>query len=219
MKKTNTVTQQYICIFRLIRPICSVKKRFILTVILSLFLIGCETTQKPKSDLQPPPKVQSIDPKLLEPISPVSKENAFYIQKALTKLGYQPGVADGIWGPKSSKALAEYQTKNGLLTHKNKGLPSLHVLNKLETQSGLPRSSVKKISKAPSLGQIAAQAQNNKQPQLVFLSQQQEMLTKPNPFSKILRRLNKDTGIYLLGIKDGWIHIQTKDLVRGYIKN
>ncbi|MFD7456868.1 MULTISPECIES: peptidoglycan-binding domain-containing protein [unclassified Streptomyces] len=36
------------------------------------------------------------------------------VQEALTELGFDPGPADGIAGPKTQKAVREYQTSKGL---------------------------------------------------------------------------------------------------------
>ncbi|HBC91378.1 MAG TPA: hypothetical protein DCZ10_00340 [Pelotomaculum sp.] len=42
---------------------------------------------------------------------------AILVQKKLTDLGYEPGPNDGIWGPKTRKALMKFQIRNRLLPH------------------------------------------------------------------------------------------------------
>ena len=49
-----------------------------------------------------------------EGIATSDKGNAKALQAGLTKAGFDAGGVDGIWGPNSSKALAEYQKAKGL---------------------------------------------------------------------------------------------------------
>jgi hypothetical protein len=202
------------------RPSSLTKKltRF-LTVSISLMILAACQSSPPPVEQPKPAKVKPIDPELLKPISPITRADALFVQKALTKIGYKPGPVDGIWGPRSTTALSQFETDNNLTSISNNGQPSLYLLNILEQKSGIPRTSIlaSQPSAQPSLRQLARQAQTSKTPQLVFLNTNREMLVKPNPFSKKLRILQKDTGIYVLGIQEGWIHVETRDLVRGYI--
>jgi len=199
--------------------LCKLPISIILLCVL-MALSACQLTPK-EEPVPPPPAVKPIDPELLKPIDKLSAKDAYFIQKALKRLGYRPGPIDGIWGPRSASALEEYQSDNTLLTANNQGRPTYHIINKLEAQSGLDRSGIviakPKPKISPSLRQIAETAQQKKTPQLVFIKRPLEMKTKANPYSKRLRRLNKGTGIYVIGTQEDWIHIETRDLVRGFV--
>ncbi|MCB1874773.1 MAG: peptidoglycan-binding protein [Chromatiales bacterium] len=41
-------------------------------------------------------------------------DNVRYVQEALAEFGYQPGVADGIWGRRTQQAMQAFQRDNGL---------------------------------------------------------------------------------------------------------
>lgn len=43
-----------------------------------------------------------------------SRERYTQIQKALIEAGFDPGPADGIWGPNSMNTLADFQEDRGL---------------------------------------------------------------------------------------------------------
>ena len=44
----------------------------------------------------------------------VSGPKAYYAQNTLAKLGYDPGIVDGKFGPKTSGAMKAYETASGL---------------------------------------------------------------------------------------------------------
>lgn len=50
------------------------------------------------------------------------------IQRKLQNAGYQPGEVDGIFGPRTSRAITQYQKKNGL---PQSGYPDRHFLKDL----------------------------------------------------------------------------------------
>ena len=53
------------------------------------------------------------------------------LQEKLNTIGYDVGKPDGIWGPKSRKAIRLYQLQNGLV---GDGFPNRQVLMKAEIQ-------------------------------------------------------------------------------------
>ena len=52
---------------------------------------------------------------------------------ALSKLGYEPGPIDGVYGNQTSHAIGEYQKENGLLVT---GSPSPALLAHMTKQGG-----------------------------------------------------------------------------------
>ncbi len=55
------------------------------------------------------------------------------IQRGLAGLGYTPGPADGINGPRTQAAIRAYQADHGLLTD---GRPSIELASHIEAQGG-----------------------------------------------------------------------------------
>jgi peptidoglycan hydrolase-like protein with peptidoglycan-binding domain len=68
---------------------------------------------------------QSISPETPEP----SREETARLQEILGKMGYSPGVADGVMGEKTKTAIRAYQAASGLPVD---GKPSLSLLERLE---------------------------------------------------------------------------------------
>lgn len=58
------------------------------------------------------------------PVIPSGKELILQIQEGLTRLGYQPGPVDGVFGKKTASAIKLFQSQNGLATD-GKATPSL----------------------------------------------------------------------------------------------
>ena len=102
-------------------------------LLLPLFIVGCETlvTQpqpepvpEPEPVLEPQPELQ-IQPEPAPDITddteneppkpaPVVDEELLLAQKVLKDMGLYSGQLDGIYGPKTRKALLDYQYWNGL---------------------------------------------------------------------------------------------------------
>ena len=110
------------------------KIRFIFCgLLLPLLLVGCESlvTQpqtepvpepepiiqpEPALDIAPEPLPETTEPAESEPPkpAPVVDEELLLAQKVLKDMGLYTGQLDGIYGPKTRKALLDYQYWNGL---------------------------------------------------------------------------------------------------------
>ncbi len=67
------------------------------------------------------------------PVSAARSELVHSIQQSLTRLGYEPGPVDGVYGHKTSQAISMYQDENDLLVT---GQPSRALLSHLEKNGG-----------------------------------------------------------------------------------
>jgi hypothetical protein len=130
-----------------------------LAIVFSIYMFGCqkkqplEESQVPLSmetmsainaTTPPPPPAQPPEAKLeatqaapttaakLEPLPPGGpyKPTAIEIQTALKNAGYYTGNVDGKIGPKSKKAIAEFQKANGLKTDGKVGSMTWEALSK-----------------------------------------------------------------------------------------
>jgi peptidoglycan hydrolase-like protein with peptidoglycan-binding domain len=53
-------------------------------------------------------------PRTVPPEQLLSADEVRDVQRSLADLGYAPGKVDGIWGPQTTRALAEFQAHEGL---------------------------------------------------------------------------------------------------------
>jgi peptidoglycan hydrolase-like protein with peptidoglycan-binding domain len=73
---------------------------------------GEDAATKPKADATAPPAAPPQPPPA--PAAPAGQGNLLGIQKALQKLGYDPGKLDGVMGPNTQAAVKKFQQANGL---------------------------------------------------------------------------------------------------------
>ncbi|MDX1464079.1 MAG: peptidoglycan-binding domain-containing protein [Halomonas sp.] len=112
---------------------------------------GRRTIQGQRVDNPPtqqPTQQPRYEPRPLEPIEPVAPATGNNlgryqlkgVQLDLQKLGYDPGPADGMMGPKTAQAISQFERDIGLPVT---GLPSPRVLSRIKTamvnnSSGIP---------------------------------------------------------------------------------
>lgn len=154
------------------------------------------------------------------PLTRLPKDKIFEAQQRLSLLGYGVGPVDGIWGPRSAKAIRNFELDNGLSTA-NGFLSELN-LHMLDTLTHSKRQRSRRASKAESGQGISAKLDKsvglNQGPQLVFTDREYDLLLKPNPYSERLVRLTKGVGIYVLSLQEGWFEVESENQQKGYIK-
>ena len=142
-----------------------------------------------------------------------------YAQNALNKLGYQIGSADGIWGPKSATAIRKFersydlQSAGGHLSELN--LYALEKITKL-TRSG--EATQITLNQNPLSARVDARVPLEGAPQLVIIERTRALLAKPNPYSEVIAKLPSGTGIYVIGLREGWYEVESEGRIRGYLK-
>ena len=181
---------------------------------------GCEGFGLPKKPVPepapPPPKVEVLPSPA--PIARATKSDIHFAQSALNDLGYAVGEVDGIWGPRSARAIRNFEKMHRL--HSADGHLSSLNLYMLEKTSKLERGSM--VAKPASRKGIRAKLDSSiplsNGPQLVIIDRAYSILAKPNPFSQLLIELPVGTGVYIIRLQEGWYEVESEDRVHGYIK-
>ena len=171
----------------------------------------------PPEITKPKPVAKPLSAK---PISRPDKSEIFFAQSALNSLGYPLGQADGIWGPKSARAIRKFEQDFGIITA-NGRLSELN-LAKLETQSGSKRDEVKPIPKPKSINSISSKLDKSvpleNAPQLIIIDRAYSVLAKPNPYSEPLAIARAGAGIYVVAVLDGWYKVVAENQITGFIR-
>lgn len=188
-----------------------------LVLLLAAYLAACTTTQSTVSTpvtVEPKPKPE-FSP---SPINFATKQQIVFAQTALDKLGYNIGIVDGIWGPRSVKAIKKFESKekltsaNGFLSALN--LDRLAKVSQIDPNSlsfkprNLPKGLRAKLSNKPL----------TEGPQLVIVDKDYDVFTKPNPYSETAHFLPAGTGIYVLAEEAGWFKVELINRKQGYIQ-
>jgi peptidoglycan hydrolase-like protein with peptidoglycan-binding domain len=154
-----------------------------------------------------------------DPIIPGKIVDVRFAQQALNKLGYKIGAVDGLWGPRSARAIREFEAAADIVSA-NGHLSELN-LYKLEIASGLSRENYGKLTIKSPTGVTAKLNRSiplSKAPQLIIVDHEYVVLSKPNPYSSELLVLAPGTGIYVISRQDGYYEIESINRKRGYIK-
>jgi hypothetical protein len=196
-----------------------------ITTLTLILITGCEWLPKSSIEETQQPTTAPEQAESLPSAAPIvmAQENEIrFAQTTLNTLGYKLGIVDGIWGPRSAKAIREFERAYGL--ESAKGLLSELNLFMLEKISNTSRTSIAQISgekTRPKLG-ISAKLDNqtalDQAPQLVFTDRPYAVLAKPNPFSEQLALLPIGTGIYILSLQEGWFEVESENKEYGFIK-
>lgn len=187
------------------------------------FIIGgCQPKTTVVTVAPPPPPVEQKPVFSSAPITNASRDQVLLAQTALTKLGYQPGGVDGLWGPRSAKSLQRFESQHSLTSAG--GFLSEANLNALSEKSGLTiqsviaaRSKQKTVKKEGIKSKLSGNVKQNK-PQLIIVEQPHTIYTQPNPFSEVLLELQAGTGIYVINQNDDWLSVETIARDKGYIQ-
>ena len=222
----------------------TLKTSIIKLVILPLGIVilsGCPA-KKPVVEVLPPeapPKAVPVKPKSAAPIIRAPKETIMLAQAALTKLGYKIGGVDGLWGPRSAKAIREFEAQqkiwsaNGHISELN--LDFLRRLSGIDTVEPEIKSKQKRRSSAVAkttdltanvatteesgiTAKLNQQATLEEGPQLIIVDREYNVFSKPNPYSATLTKLRAGTGIYILARESDWYEIESLDRLKGYVK-
>lgn len=178
----------------------------------------------PSQETQPCParsKPKLIADNLLpssEPLVGLSTGDIAYAQNALIKLGYELGLADGIWGPRSAQAIRQFEASYNL-TSASGHLSELN-LSGLEKVTKLPRDSkATKITlrEYPLSAKVDARQLREGVPQLLIIERTRSLLAKPNPYSEVISELAIGTGIYVISLTEGWYEVASEGQIRGYL--
>ena len=190
--------------------------RVSLLFIILLLLSACEGFNSLKdSKVDSPTRYEFSARAIANP----SLSERLFAQTALNKLGYQVGRVDGIWGPKSARAIRNFENLNNLQSA-NGHLSELN-LNTLESVSSLKRSDkLKENSYKPNnlTSQIDQRASLEDAPQLIILKQAYSVFSKPNPYSEIIAAAPIGSGVYVISLQNGWYGVEIKNNLRGFIK-
>lgn len=77
-------------------------------------LAACTARNSPPPTPPPPQPAAKAPPQPVLPAAPLTQAQIAVVQTTLTRLGYQPGAADGKMGPNTARAIARYQRDSGL---------------------------------------------------------------------------------------------------------
>ena len=192
-------------------------------LLMSTSLSGCGLLgliQKSTAPVSQVPEPVVVTPKPIVIERPSAKEIRF-AQTALSSLGYKLGAIDGMWGPRSARAMQKFEADNGLASV-NGRLSDLN-LNQLKKFSDVIQNPIKDVASAKKVHNISSKIDGDvplaSAPQLVFVDRAYSLLSKPNPFSEPLTIIRANTGIYIIDVQDGWYEVETGNQQRGFIKD
>ncbi len=138
---------------------------FMVLVLFSIYMFGCGKKQQALEEMQEPMSMEALStitttaaptapstvsseirPPALEPLPPAGpyKPTAVEIQTALKNAGYYTEGIDGKIGPKTKKAIEEFQKANGLQVDGKIGPKTWSVLSKYLNPQPAPTSPSKK---------------------------------------------------------------------------
>ena len=201
----------------------TIKIKHLCLLPLIIFVSACAPiTEQPVLDTPQTTPVKRTPPSYSsDPIINPLTTDIHFAQQALTNIGYSIGQVDGLWGPRSSTAIREFEEKNGLPSA-NGHLSELN-LHALEISSGIQKSNFY-ISAVPSKSENSISAKLEKEqplsegPQLIIVEKEYKVLSKPNPYSSELLTLAAGTGIYVISKQDGYYEIESINRKRGFIR-
>lgn len=154
-----------------------------------------------------------------EPLMNLSKKDIIDAQNALNELGYEIGYADGIWGPRSAKAIRKFEQANGL--DSARGHLSELNLNALGKETKITRKDQAAqitLNQYPFSARVDSSAPLGGAPQLVIIERARALLAKPNPYSEVVSQLARGTGVYVIRLQQGWYEVESENQIKGYLK-
>jgi len=200
----------------------TIKRRNTLYIIqllmIAILVSACTVTPQPIVDNTPPPPPKPVLSS--KPIDRVSEVDIKYAQSALNQLGYKLGAVDGIWGPRSARAIREFELANNIQTAGGR-LSELN-LTKLSQATSITRQQILSQEQAEKKQGITAKLDKNipfsQAPQLIITDKPYSLLAKANPYSEVVAQLEPGTGIYVIGLQEGWYEIESLTRQRGFIR-
>lgn len=211
-----------LCCFRSFKDSFKDTHLAVVAAMLLVIVSGCTTTQNAPVALPdaPPPAPKPV--LSAEPIIETSKNDVFFAQTALKKLGFDIGIIDGLWGPRSASAIRLFESSNGL-TSADGHLSELN-LAALANVSGITRQTFgsQAVQGQASIATKLRQQQEtpSQGPQLIIVEKTYTVMAKPNPYSSELATLAPGTGVYVLTQQEGnWFEIESINRLRGFIQD
>lgn len=198
----------------------ALSKQLFIYIVISFVASGCAMLQtKPEQTNTRPPKV---GPTLSSsPLTTASEIDKKFAQAALKQMGFNVGYVDGIWGPRSAKAIRLFEqtyrlpSANGHLSELN--LAKLSEFSTVRREQ-IVTNNTKKKRKQGLAKKINKNVPLNKAPQLVITDRDYSILTKPNPYSEVVTQITAGSGIYVIAFQDGWYKVESLNRQTGYIK-
>ena len=193
---------------------------------LAILLSACDPSmfKKPVEEAPPPPVVEPVveEPQFSsEPIVKAPKDLVRYAQTVLSKLGYRIGGVDGLWGPRSARAIRAFEAQQQI--DSADGHISELNLHHLSEVSGYSQADfVEDAKKVKKPAGITAKLNKNVRlesgPQLIIVEREYKVFSKPNPYSATLAKIKPGTGIYVVARESGWYKIESLNRLRGYVR-
>ena len=189
-----------------------------LVCVACISLAGCELNPKQPPILEPRAAPVEVMPSA-QPISQPDKMDVVFAQTGLNQLGFKLGHVDGLWGPRSARAMMIFEKTNSLQTAGGRLSPlNLHMLNKV---TGIDRGNL--VIPAPPkrtglTAKLDKQTPLSAAPQLVITDRDYTILAKTNPYSEKLTQIPSGAGLYILQLREGWFEVESHSGVRGFIK-
>ena len=207
------------------KPLLTVK--VIMAIVCMVFTSSCAEKQVqplPEPEIISAPVEPSLSPLPLEELTKVDYK---FAQAALDQLGYDVVYIDGIWGPKSATAIKQFENDNQLISAN--GLLSELNLTRLSEATTVNRNDFEVTAQSTQPTQttfdergIATKLDPNiplsQSPQLIITDLSYAVLAKPNPYSETVAQLPQGTGLYIIGLQEGWYEVETLERTRGYIQ-
>jgi len=196
----------------------------ILLLLICIFgLHACSTDERPHSI----PEVESIPLTLpnklpsAQAIESPSQLDILFAQASLKALGYDIGEVDGFWGERSSIALLKFEQDKNLESAGGQ-LSELNLFTLKELAQTLKPVS-KKTSKTKPKSSLAEKVKQSisqsKGPQLIIIEQNYPLMSKANPYSRVITQLNAGAAIYVISFQDGWYEVESLSKEYGFIKD
>lgn len=213
----------------------SLTSNWIIMLLTAALISGCSATNKffDFFKRKPVEVVKPAQPQPLPvyyssiPIKKPSKRQILFAQTALTELGYKLGGIDGVWGPKSARAMRRFEisvpiiTADGFLSALN-----LHHLSELTniipSDIKVPKKKTARATSQPGqragiLAKLDPQSPLSEGAQLIIVDKRYDVYTKPNPYSAKLGAIEPGSGVYIIALQEGFYQIESMNRVLGYV--
>jgi len=193
----------------------------VIAVLSSLTACGSFDQHSKNAKPAPLPVVKEIK-RSAKPLKVVSVRDVRYAQTALTQLGYNLGAVDGMWGPRSAKAIIAFEKTQKIASAGGK-LSELNLYALSKTTKVL-RSAIEGKKKTVSKKNKGLDDKLDKAtplssaPQLIILDHPYPVLSKANPYSEIVTTLRAGAGVYVIARQGEWYEIESLERERGFIK-
>lgn len=203
-------------------------RKFLLRVVFAcqiFTLSACFETTKREPEIAPAPV--PVEEKIEYSATPIKKpsgQEIYFAQSALKKLGYNIGIIDGIWGPRSAQAIQAFEqaeelySAEGFLSALN--IHRLSQLSGLQVEDSLPKKRIVKKTKSPQsiVAQLDDEMPLSQGAQLVIVERPYSIYSKPNPFSAKIDTIEPGTGVYVISRQEGFYKVESFKRMVGYIQ-